>query len=116
MKIRYGTLKRLIKEGVSPSVFNNPIVKDPLDKPTLAKAVASIEEPFRQGIMMNFIIGARDSYNEETRELDPAVEQRIKETTEKATEIVMARVHKAIQGAWAEAMNGSQGAEKKAVA
>lgn len=116
MQIRYGTLKRIIREvGVSPSVFrNNKPIQDPMDKPNIAKAVASLEEPFRQGILMNLTLEARDSYDEQTRDLDDAAYERIKEVSGKATEMMMARVHKAIQGTWGEAMKGVHGAEKRA--
>ena len=116
MRIRVGTLRRILREvAISPSVFkNNQPVRDPMDKPTLAKAVAALEEPFRQGILMNLTLEARDSYDEQTRELDDQAYNRIKEVAGKATEMMMARVHKSVQGAWAEAMKGVHGAEKPA--
>ncbi len=118
MRMRYGTLKRILREvGISPSVFkNNQPVKDPMEKPSLAKAVANLESPFRSGIEMNLVLEARDSYDENSRELDDQAYDRIKEVAHKATEMMMARVHKAVQGTWAEAMKGVQGAEKKPAA
>jgi hypothetical protein len=116
VRIRYGTLKRIIREvGVSPSVFrNNQVLRDPLEKPTIAKAVAALEEPFRQGILMNLTLESRDSYDEQARDLDDQAYERIKEVAGKATEMMMSRVHKSVQGTWAEAMKGVQGAEKPA--
>lgn len=118
MKIRYGTLKRILREvAISPSVFkNNQPIRDPMDKPTIAKAVASLEQPFRSGVEMNLVLEARDSYDEQSRELDDQAYDRIKEVAEKSTEMMMARVHKAVQGAWSEAMKGVHGAERPAVA
>ena len=118
MKVRFGALRRLVREvAMSPTIFqNNQPVRDPMDRPSIAKAVSALEEPFRRGIEVNLVLEARDSYNEETRELDDSAYRRIKEVSDKATEMMMARVHKAVQGAWAEAMKGVEGAERPAPA
>jgi hypothetical protein len=108
MKIRYGTLKRILREvAVSASVFkNNQTVHDPMDRPSIAKAVASIEEPFRRGIIMNLTLEARDSYDEASGDFDDSAQARINSIADKATEMLMANVHKSVQRAWAEAMKG----------
>jgi hypothetical protein len=116
VKIRYGTLKRILHEvAVSPSVFkSNQPVSDPMDRPNIAKAIAGLEQPFRTGVELNLVLEARDSYDEQTRELDDAAYERIKEVANKSTELMMARVHKSVQGAWSEAMKGVHGAERPA--
>lgn len=108
MKIRVKTLKRILREvAISPSVFKQQPVQDPMDRPNIAKALPALEAPFKNAIQQNLILQARDQYDEQTRELDDAAYDRIKTISDKATEVMMARVHKAIQTAWAEAMKGA---------
>jgi hypothetical protein len=116
MRIRVGTLKRILREvALSPAVFkDNQPVRDPMDRPNIARAIASLEQPFRSGVELNLVLEARDSYDEQARELDDDEYGRIKEVADKATEMVMARVHRAVQGTWAEAMKGVEGVEKPA--
>lgn len=107
MKIRVSTLKRIIKEiALSPSAFQNERVNDPFDRPNIAKAVGAIEGAFKTGVAQNLILDEQDSYNAETREFDDEAYARIEEIAQKATEMMMARVHKAVQSSWAEAMKG----------
>jgi hypothetical protein len=119
MKIRVGTLRRLLREvAISPSVFKNAQAnqtKDIMERPNIAKAIAALEAPFKNAIEMNLTLQAHDQYDEQTRELDDAAYERIKTVSEKATEMMMAGVHKAVQGAFAQAMKGA-GEEKPAVA
>jgi hypothetical protein len=115
MKLRYGTLRRVLHEvALSPSVFkNNKPIDDPMDKPTVAKAVATLEEPFKRAIEANLVLAAQASYDPQTREFDDSVYQQIQATATKASEAMMARVHKAIQGAWQEAMKSASGAAEQ---
>jgi hypothetical protein len=119
MKVRLGTLKRILREvALSPSVFNQEPVKDVMDRPNVAKAIASLEQPFRNAVQQNLVLAAKGQYNPETRELDDGVWEHIKETSDRATEMMMAGVHKAVQQAWAQASKGAaaEPAAKKAVA
>jgi|SRR5581483_1831190 len=123
MRVRLGTLKRILREvAVSPSAFaNNKPVQDPMDQPNIAKALASLEQPFRGAIQQNMMLAAKDQYNAETREFDDQAWEQIKAASNKATEVMMARVHKAVQTAWAEATKAGSAEQpapvaKKAVA
>jgi len=108
MKIRLGTLKRILREvAISPSVFKQEPVHDPMDRPNIARALQSLEAPFRNAIQQNMVLASKGKYNEETRELDDGAWEHIKDVSDKATETVMARVHKAVQSTWAEAMKGA---------
>ena len=116
MKVRYGALKRVIREvAMSPSVFkNNRHVEDPFDQPNLARAMTSLETPFKNAVTMNLVLDERDAYDEQSREFDDAAYQRVEEVAQKATEMMVARVHKAVQASWAEAMKGTGNVEKPA--
>jgi hypothetical protein len=116
MKIRVGTLRRLIREvAISPSYFkNNEPVRDIMDRPNMAKAVAALEQPFRNAVQNNMVLAAKGQYNPETRELDDQAYEHIKQTSDKATEMMMAGVHKAVTQAFAQAQKG--GAREEAPA
>lgn len=118
MKIRLSQLKQLIREvAISPSVFQNAKrVEDPMSRSAVAKAVQDLENGFRSAIENNLVLDEKDAYNPETRELDDDAYARAKEVAQKSTEMMVARVHKAIQGSWAEATKGtgSVPARKKA--
>lgn len=124
MKIRVGTLRRILREvAISPSYFkNNQPVQDPMDRPNIANAVKSLEAPFKNAVANNMLLVAKDKYNPETRELDDATYKHIEQVSTKATEMMMAGVAKAIQQAWAQASKGAAAeappaaAPKKAVA
>ena len=114
MKIRVKTLKRILKEvALSPAVFKQEPVQDLMDRPNIAKALASLEQPLMNAMKQNLILAARDQYNEETREFDDQAWERVQTVAQKATEMAMAGCHKAVQNAWAQAMKGV-GEEKPA--
>jgi len=117
MRVSYRALKKIIREvALSPSVFkNNHVVQDPMDRPNIAQALTALEQPFKTGLETNLVLDARDSYDEETRELDDAEYARIKDVAAKATELMLARAHKAVQASWAEAMKGVGSADKATV-
>lgn len=115
MKLRLGDLKRIISEvAVSPSVFKNERVNDPFDRPNIANALPALEAAFVRAVEQNLVLAARDSYNPETRELDDATYQHIRQTSTSAGEVMLAAVHKAVQAAWKQAMAQAGKAKKKA--
>jgi len=125
MKIRIGTLKRILREvAISPSYFkNNQPVQDIMERPNMANAIKALEQPFRNAVQNNLVLAAKDKYNPETRELDDAAYEHIKQVSDQATEQMMAMVHRAITQAFAQAQKGAQKsaeapapAAKKAVA
>lgn len=117
MKIRVGTLRKILREvALSPAVFKQEPVTDIMQRPNIAKAIQSLEAPLANAIKQNLILASKEHYDEQTREFDDAAWERVQTVADKATEMAMAGVHKAVQNAWAQAMKGVGGQEKPAAA
>jgi len=112
MKVSYHALKKIIREVAVPaSAAGMQPTRNPIDNPNIAKALAALERPFMGAVQMNLILDA----SEGSSELDDASDDRVVSAAQAATKVMMARVHKAVQSAWAEAMKGARAADKQSV-
>lgn len=113
MKIRLGTLRRMLSEvAISASVFkNNKAVRDPMDKQTVAKAAQDLENSFKRALEMNLVLAMANSYNEQTNEFDDAAYEKVKQATSAAAELLMAKVNDALEAGWVKAHQETKGAD-----
>lgn len=106
MKIKLSQFRKLIREvALSPSLKQNKPVEDPFQSKNVNVALEKLQAAFEQTLASDLIVRAMDQhYNEETREFDDAVYDKIKsiiksivdESRDEATIIVK----KALQQAW----------------
>jgi hypothetical protein len=114
MKIKLGTLRRLIREsvisevGLSPALFRagNTAVKDPLESQNISQALGNLERHFSNSVMHALLLAHADKYDEGSREFDDATYEQLKQAAEGATETMMSQVGSAVKGAWARALKG----------
>lgn len=121
MRIRVGTLRKLIREvAISPSVArNNKPIDDPLDNESIAKVVSELGRSFDAAVRLDLTVRAMaDHYDESTRQLDDAIYEKIKSTAKASSEYVVAAATKTLKNAWAqthaEQPASSQARQKKA--
>lgn len=113
MRIRLGTLRKVLNEvAVSPSVFkNNKPVRDPMDKPNVAKAAQELEAAFKRNLELNLVLSLADKYNQETSQFDDAAYDKVKQATAAVGEKFLATVNDALEKAWVQAHQEVKGVE-----
>jgi len=106
MKIKVGTLRRLIREGIiseislSPAAFNEKPVKDPMQRQNVSKAMGDLERFYSSALMNNLVLAHKDKYNAESRDFDDATYEALKSQADRITEKVMSQISNTLQQGW----------------
>jgi len=112
MKIKLGTLRKLVREGIvselviSPAFFrgNDKPLSDPMENGGLTRAIGEVERAFSTALMNTLVLSHTNKYNTETRDFDDAVYQQLKDAADTATEEVMSKLNTSLQTAWSSAV------------
>lgn len=102
MKIKLSQFRKLIREvALSPSLKQNKPVEDPFQSKNVNVALEKLQAAFEQTLASDLIVRAMDQhYNEETREFDDAVYDKIKSIVDESRDEATIIVKKALQQAW----------------
>ena len=105
MKIRFGTLRKLLAEvTVGPSVFkNNRPSKGALENKNVSKAVNDLEASFKRALELDLVISMSNEYDQESHEFDDNAYERVKKATASSAEHVLAVLNDAMEKTWAKA-------------
>lgn len=107
MKIRYGSLKQIIREvALSPGIFKNgEFVHDPLDDKEIAGLIQRLENAFKRTIGLNLLLMSSNAYDASTREFDDETYKAASEIASDSTEKMVAGVGRAVSQTWTNAHN-----------
>lgn len=115
MKIKLSQFRKLIREvALSPSLKQNKPTDDPFQSKNINVSIEKLQAAFEQTLATDLIVRAMDEhYNEETREFDDEIYNKIKSIVEDSKQQAVVIVKKALQQAWNNAHhdNSSSGAQ-----